>query len=201
MITLTGNIDLRSTSESTRRLLGHTDFVKCLVATSLGGKHFLISVGADATIIGWDIISGDLLHKLKGHTKSLQDLAVDPLSVPEASSGLQDSLILYSASSDREIRTWSIGSPSAHELPASIVQGNDGQEVLITIKLWIDLEQNSSNRIQNQAAIFDLYWIVTASNRFSSPMRKSSAQTGQKMAGSLEGEGSINSHVSELAES
>ena len=109
-----------SSKQLTERLSGHTDFVKCLLTTSLNGKPILISGGADAAIIVWDIESGKQLHKLKGHTKSLQDLAIDPLSLDEGTSELRNSFILFTGSSDREIRRWHISLDSAYELPESI---------------------------------------------------------------------------------
>lgn len=101
-------------------LKGHTDFVKCILATSLDGKPILLSGSADATIIVWDVSSGTAIHKLKGHVKALQDLAIDPLSLPEGSADPQDSFTLFSASSDREIRRWHISRDSAYEAPESL---------------------------------------------------------------------------------
>ena len=106
--------------QSTQRLSGHADFVKCLLTTSLNGKSILVSGGADAAIIIWDVESSKQVHKLKGHTKSLQDLAIDPLSFPENSSKPEDSFILFTASSDREIRRWHISPENAYELPESL---------------------------------------------------------------------------------
>ena len=99
---------------------GHTDFVKCLLTTTLGDIPILVSGGADAAIIVWNIETGKQLHKLKGHTKSLQDLAIDPLSIPEGVAAPPDHFILFSASSDREIRRWRISVDTASELPESI---------------------------------------------------------------------------------
>lgn len=109
-----------SSKQKSRRLSGHADFIKCLITTSLNGKPILISGGADAAIVVWDVESGKQLHKLKGHTKSLQDVAIDPLSIPEGASAPQDSFVLFSASSDREIRRWHISVDSAYELPESL---------------------------------------------------------------------------------
>lgn len=114
-------VSLRS-SQDVQRLAGHTDFVKCLLTTALNGKPILVSGGADAAIIIWDIETGKQLHKLKGHTKSLQDVAIDPLSIPEGSSEPHDSFVLFTASSDREIRRWHISLDSAHELRESLDQ-------------------------------------------------------------------------------
>lgn len=97
-----------------RKLVGHSDFIKTLLSASLSGRPVLISGGADANIIVWDTATGKQLHKLKGHTKSLQHLSIDPLSIES------DSFTLFSASSDREIRRWHISLESAHELSESL---------------------------------------------------------------------------------
>lgn len=109
-----------SRSNPKQRLIGHTDFIKCLLATSLNGLLILLSGGADSVIIVWDLSTGKQLHKLKGHTKALQDLAIDPLSLPEGSAEPKDSFVLYSASSDPEIRRWHISLDSAYELTESL---------------------------------------------------------------------------------
>ncbi|KAK4550610.1 hypothetical protein LTR36_000189 [Oleoguttula mirabilis] len=112
----------RSPSTVKQRLAGHTDFVKCLAATSLNGQPILLSGGggADAVIIVWDLGTGKQLHKLRGHTKALQDFAIDPFSLPEGSAEPKDSFVLYTASSDPEIRCWHISWDSAYELPESL---------------------------------------------------------------------------------
>lgn len=114
-----------SVSFRTRQLVhsfkGHSDFVKCLLLPpKLSGKHVLLSGSADATIIVWDIESGRQLHKLKGHTKALQDLAIDPQSLPEQPGDDLNSFVLFSSSSDPEIRCWHISLESAYELPESL---------------------------------------------------------------------------------
>lgn len=50
----------------------------------------------------------------------MQNLAIDPLSLPSGSSQPRDDFVLFSASSDREIRRWHISLARAHELPESI---------------------------------------------------------------------------------
>lgn len=97
-----------------RKLVGHSDFIKTLLAASLAGKPILISGSADANIIVWDPATGKQLHKLKGHSKALQHLTIDPESLQA------DSFTLFSASSDREIRRWHISLESAHELSESL---------------------------------------------------------------------------------
>ncbi|EME47440.1 hypothetical protein DOTSEDRAFT_69382 [Dothistroma septosporum NZE10] len=104
---------------SAKQLQSHTDFVKCLIVAHLDGQPILMSGSSDATIIVWDIAPnnfGNVLHKLKGHAKALQDFAVDPHDDARSS----DSITLFSASSDREIRRWHISRTSAYELPESL---------------------------------------------------------------------------------
>ena len=107
-------------NEPAKLLSGHTDFVKCLLATSLNRKPILISGGADALIIVWDVETGKQVHKLKSPSKSIQDLAIDPESLPEGSSEPGESLTLFVASNGREIRKYHISLDTAHELPESV---------------------------------------------------------------------------------
>jgi WD40 repeat protein len=101
-------------------LSGHTDFIKCLLTTTISGKPILLSGSADATIIVWDLSTGKQLHKLKGHVKAVQNLAIDPLSLPSGSNQPGDEFVLFSASSDREIRRWHISLSRSHELSESL---------------------------------------------------------------------------------
>lgn len=127
-------IDLAQPSLVQKLQNGHTDFVKCLITTTLGtNQPILLSGGADSIITIWDISPsnfGKQVHKLKGHTKALSDLAVDPLSTTA------DSFILYSASSDREIRRWHISLASAHELPESLSTPIQPHETSIYTLHW-----------------------------------------------------------------
>ena len=60
---------------------GHTDFVKCIVTTCLRGKELLLSGGADAAVVVWDIESGDKVQVLRsGHSRGILDMVVDPES-------------------------------------------------------------------------------------------------------------------------
>ncbi|KAF9885083.1 hypothetical protein FE257_000723 [Aspergillus nanangensis] len=87
---------------------GHTDFVKSVTTTRLHGKDVLVSGGADAQILIFDISSGQRLSVMKGHIKGIQDLMVDPLSLE--SDGPE--LVVFSAGSDREIRQFDISTGS-----------------------------------------------------------------------------------------
>lgn len=60
---------------------GHTDFVKCILTTCLRGKELLLSGGADAAVVVWDIESGVKLQVLRsGHSRGILDMVVDPES-------------------------------------------------------------------------------------------------------------------------
>ncbi|KAF4187520.1 hypothetical protein CNMCM7927_003993 [Aspergillus lentulus] len=90
------------------RYEGHTDFVRSVISSSLRGQDLLISGGADAQILVFDIASRKRLYTLKGHAKGVQDLIMDPTSLdPESKS-----LVVFSAGSDREIRCFDITSGS-----------------------------------------------------------------------------------------
>lgn len=91
-----------------KKFEGHSDFVKSVTSAQLGGKTVLISGGADAQIIIFNVESGERLFVLKGHTRAIQDLAIDPLlSDPD-----QNTIRLFSAGSEREIRQFQIPPPS-----------------------------------------------------------------------------------------
>ncbi|KAL9005087.1 MAG: hypothetical protein Q9188_002107 [Gyalolechia gomerana] len=100
------------------RYRGHTDFVKCVLTLRLGQRDILVSGAADASIIVWDIRSGGKLHVLKGHTRGVLDLAIDPIihDLDEnANHGMKEAII-FSSGSDREIRRWRISFEAAEEL-------------------------------------------------------------------------------------
>ena len=90
-----------------RQYEGHTDFVRAITSARLHGQDLLITGGADAQILVFDIANGQRIHTLKGHTKGIQDLAIDPLSL-ESGSGLT----VCSAGSDREIRFFDVAAGS-----------------------------------------------------------------------------------------
>lgn len=95
------------------RYTGHTDFVKCVLATSLSGTPVLLSSSADSTIIVWNIETGKKLHTLKGHSRAVLDLALDPAATTK------DELFLFSADTVRDIRCWKITLDSASEMLAT----------------------------------------------------------------------------------
>ncbi|KAL8670341.1 MAG: hypothetical protein Q9168_005115 [Polycauliona sp. 1 TL-2023] len=78
----------------------------------------IVSGAADASIIVWNAESAERLHVLKGHTRGILDLAIDPASyIPTnlAAAGLPDA-VLFSAGSDREIRRWRVSLEKAEQL-------------------------------------------------------------------------------------
>lgn len=100
-----------STGRATRRYEGHADFVKAVLCARVGATKLLLSAGADATIIVWDLISGARLHQLTGHARGVQALALDPFSDLAADGGVT----VFSAGSEREIRRWRVSAAVAAE--------------------------------------------------------------------------------------
>ncbi|KAL3467642.1 WD40-repeat-containing domain protein [Aspergillus heterothallicus] len=96
------------TTQTKLRYEGHTDFVRAVASTRLNGQDLLISGGADAQILVFDITNGQRLHVLKGHAKGIQDLSVDPVTIDTDSS----ERVIFSAGSDREIRQFDISKGS-----------------------------------------------------------------------------------------
>lgn len=73
----------------------------------------LLSGSTDASLRVWSVDSPSkeptLLHTLKGHSRAIEDIAVD------YSTSSKDTVIVYTASSDRTIRKWNISRESASE--------------------------------------------------------------------------------------
>lgn len=103
------------TRKPQRRFEGHTDFVKTVTSTIIGKQHVLVSGGADAKIITWDLLTGERLHVLQGHARAVQDLKIDPM-VNEG----DKSLTLYSAGSDRTIQSFCLPSDSTSPTLADV---------------------------------------------------------------------------------
>ncbi|KAK5201077.1 hypothetical protein LTR16_003926 [Cryomyces antarcticus] len=127
-----------------RKYVGHSDFVKTLLCITVDSKDLLISGGADAVIMVWDVDTGRKLHTLKGHTRGVQDLALDPLSYPDYGSSPK-ALIVFSAGSDREIRRWSIAADSAQEIGDPIQEHPGPPEPIVqhetsVYKLYFDTD-------------------------------------------------------------
>ncbi|KAF2878360.1 WD domain-containing protein [Massariosphaeria phaeospora] len=104
-----------ATRKPIRQFKGHTDFLKAVLVFTLEGKEVLVSASADASIIVWDVATGETLHTLKGHTRGVLALTLD-LTERDVK---KDSVVIFSAGSDREIRRWSIGISSAFEIDAT----------------------------------------------------------------------------------
>ena len=92
--------------------------MKCIITLRLGHKDVVISGAADASIIVWDMRSGEKIHVLKGHTRGILDLAIDPIT-QDLGGNTMDAMkeaIVFSAGSDREIRRWRIALDAAEQL-------------------------------------------------------------------------------------
>lgn len=93
------------TRQPGRKFVGHSDFVKAVTCTKIGGKDVLVSGGADKKIMVWDIDTGSRLHVLQDSVTAMlavQSLAVDPI----LSSG--DEAVIISAGSDPVVRRWKV---------------------------------------------------------------------------------------------
>ena len=122
-----------STRKPLRRYHGHTDFVKSVLCALISPKstgassppsaqEILISGSGDATIIVWDVVSGDKLATVR-ETGRILDLAIDPASftfpnpftptpdgkdmrIDKRAINAPNAFTLYAASSDPEIRRY-----------------------------------------------------------------------------------------------
>lgn len=74
----------------------------------------LISGSADSTIVIWNVLDGSKLQTLVGHSRGILCLAIDPLPQFDERSECGDDenglITLFSGSSDREIRRWTLPS-------------------------------------------------------------------------------------------
>ncbi|KAI5787061.1 WD40-repeat-containing domain protein [Geopyxis carbonaria] len=141
------------TCEQTHRFIGHSDFVKSIIfipcppsSSTPGG--ILLSGSSDTCIIIWNAISGERLHVLRGHTRAVSTFAIDPVASTEKQ------VIVYTAGSEREIRTWRVpllDVTESEEASESIIehetsvhklsfQGEDGD-------LWSASADNTARRI------------------------------------------------------
>lgn len=82
--------------------------MKSLLLVTVGGKELLVSGSADATLGVWDTQTGERLHTLKGHGRAILALALDPGAGDDADTvqAESDTVRIFSASSDRLIKTW-----------------------------------------------------------------------------------------------
>lgn len=90
----------------------------------------LISGSVDATIIVWRVATGERLHTLKGHTRGVLDLAIDPMSssLMQPQSPHPTTIYLLSAASTPEIRCWRITYSAAAETTSTLAAPGDEDE-------------------------------------------------------------------------
>ncbi|KAL9088561.1 MAG: hypothetical protein Q9159_003051 [Coniocarpon cinnabarinum] len=88
--------------------------------------ELLISAGADGYVVVWNAGNGEKLHILRGHTRGVLDLAIQPqFDATGKVRDVTDELIVWSADSARGIRRWAIFPTSAKSLPFSATTGNE----------------------------------------------------------------------------
>jgi WD40 repeat protein len=82
---------------------GHADFVKSLlyIPTS-NGVGLLLSGSSDKNIIIWNPVTGTRICTLRGHTRAVGTLALDPVLSSE------EEAVVFAGGSEREIRRWRI---------------------------------------------------------------------------------------------
>ncbi|KAL8786603.1 MAG: hypothetical protein Q9195_008125, partial [Heterodermia aff. obscurata] len=113
--------DLATRAPSRRFTGAHTDFVKTILTTrtTTRAQELLISAGADALIVVWDLGTGARLHTLRtGHSSGILALAIDPESPAFAlpSTTTTTSINIFSASSDRTLRRFALTLPATGDV-------------------------------------------------------------------------------------
>ncbi|EEP81108.1 hypothetical protein UREG_05950 [Uncinocarpus reesii 1704] len=86
------------TRKAGRKYVGHNDFVKAVLCPNTAGRNLLVSGGADADVLVWDISDGKILHVSQNHCRGIQSLAQDPVVTDDSTS-----ITVFSAGSDRTI--------------------------------------------------------------------------------------------------
>jgi predicted Ser/Thr protein kinase len=69
-----------------------------LAVTRIGGSPVIVGGGESGVIYVWDLASGALIRRLRGHTDAVQSLAVDPAT----------GHIAMSCATDRTVRLWDL---------------------------------------------------------------------------------------------
>ncbi|KAG6009788.1 hypothetical protein E4U21_001218 [Claviceps maximensis] len=132
-----------------RKYSGHSDFVKSVLCTRLGGQDVLISGGADKKIIVWDVETGRRLHIIQDPTTTMlavQHLALDPIL---SCSG--DEILLVSASSDPHLRRWRISLDGWEQVTECFLDRPDTERITIqehdtsVYKLVFDTENEDAD--------------------------------------------------------
>jgi WD40 repeat protein len=98
---------------------GHADFVKSLLyIPTPDGKGLLLSGSSDANIIIWNPTTGERLCTLKGHTRAVGTMAVDPVLSTETEA------VVFAGGSERDIRRWRIpyANPAQAEEAGDVVR-------------------------------------------------------------------------------
>ncbi|KAF8246634.1 WD40 repeat-like protein [Wilcoxina mikolae CBS 423.85] len=107
------------TRQVTATFTGHADFVKSLlyIPTPNGGG-LLLSGSSDANIIIWNPNTGERLCTLRGHTRAVGTMALDPFLSDDSDA------VVFAGGSERDIRRWRI----PYKNPAQAVE--DAESIL-----------------------------------------------------------------------
>jgi WD40 repeat protein len=97
---------IEQTKSTVENFKAHVDFIKCLLSVQIGHRNLIISGGAEGDIIIWDS-PATKLHTIRGQSRAIQDLVLDPFSDPA-------NPVIFVATSEREILHFTL--PTAEPL-------------------------------------------------------------------------------------
>lgn len=110
----TSSVDWIPRPPEKQSMTGHRSPITCVVFHPV--YQILASSSEDTTIKIWDFETGEFERTLKGHTKSVQDIAFDPKGnflgkcLLHTLYGLYSYLALVSCSADLTIKVWDVNS-------------------------------------------------------------------------------------------
>jgi WD40 repeat protein len=93
---------IEQTKSTGENFKAHVDFIKCLLSVQLGHRNLVISGGAEGDIIIWNS-PATKLHTIRGQSRAIQDLVLDPFSDPA-------NPVIFVATSEREILHFTLSS-------------------------------------------------------------------------------------------
>lgn len=82
-----------------------------MLCALIAGTIYLVSGGADAEILIWDIHSGQRVGTIRAHSRAVLDIKQDPENL--------DTPLLFSASSERNLRIFGIDAATSPSLKAT----------------------------------------------------------------------------------
>lgn len=89
--------------------------MKCVTTANIADTPVLLSGSADSSIIVWDTRSGTKLHTIKGHSRAILDIKIDPTCLANPRQKI-DFLTVFACDSAQDIRRWRISLPKAEAI-------------------------------------------------------------------------------------